>query len=72
MTSNLDNFVVIISPQENKIDVMIEDCVEAIVAQSKYTKHLCYDTRYNRNFTLNGMKRVFSWYDIYRNIKEME
>ena len=58
--------------QENKIDIMIEDCVEAIIAQSKYTKHLCYDTRYNRNFTLKGMNRVFSWYDIYRNIKEME
>ena len=58
--------------QENKIDIMIEDCVEAIIAQSKYTKHLCYDTRYNRDFTLKSMKRVFSWYDIYRNIKEME
>jgi UDP-glucose 4-epimerase len=57
---------------ENKIDIMIEDCVEAIIAQSKYTKHFCYDTRYNRDFTLKGTKRVFSWYDIYRNIKEME
>ena len=59
--------------KENKIDVMIEDCVEAIIAQSPYTKkHLCYDTRYNRNFTHNKVERVFSWYDIYRNIKEME
>ena len=59
--------------KENKIDVMIEDCVEAIIAQSPYTKkHLCYDTRYNRHFTHNKVERVFSWYDIYRNIKEME
>lgn len=56
---------------ENKVDIMIEDCVEAICAQSPYTKHLCYDTRYNRDFKHKNMTRVFSWYDIYRNIQEM-
>ena len=55
-----------------KIDIMIEDSPETIPTFIKHTHIFCYDCRYNRNLKLDNMTRVFSWYDIYSKIKEIE
>ena len=38
---------------------------------SKITKVFCYDCRYNRDIEFVNTTRVFSWYDIYKEIKHM-
>ncbi len=57
--------------QQKNIDLMIEDSPEIIPQIVKYTKVLCYDNRYNVNLQYDNMVRVFSWYDIYRKIKNI-
>lgn len=57
---------------ENKIDIMIEDSPTTIKELVKVVKVLYYDTRYNRNIEYENMIRVYSWYDVYMKIKEME
>lgn len=57
--------------KENNIDIMIDDNSEIIPDIAKITKVLCYDNRYNRDLICNNMTRVFSWYDIYRKIKQV-
>ena len=37
-----------------------------------YTHVFCYDCRYNQKLNLENMTRVYSWYDIYNKIKELE
>lgn len=56
---------------ENKIDIMIEDSPNTIGEIVKATKVLYYDTRYNKNIEHKNITRVYSWYDIYRKIKEI-
>ena len=56
--------------KEKKIDIMIEDYPETILEITKYTKVLCFDNRYNINLNCDNKIRVFSWYDIYRKIKD--
>ena len=58
--------------QENKIDVMIEDNPNNIKELAEYIPILCYDTTYNRECKGNNIIRCFSWYDIYKKIKEMK
>lgn len=57
--------------KENNIDIMIEDSPSTILELAKITKVLCYDNRYNRDLECSNMVRVFSWYDIYRKIKQV-
>ncbi len=57
--------------KEKSIDIMIDDSPEILPEIVKVTKALCFDNRYNIDLTLNNMIRVFSWYDIYRKIKQM-
>ncbi len=57
--------------KEKNIDIMIDDSPEILPEIVKVTKALCFDNRYNRDLTLNNMTRVFSWYDIYRKIKQV-
>ena len=58
--------------QEKNIDIMIDDSPEILSEIVKYTKVLCFDNRYNINLQYDNMIRVFSWYDIYRKIKNLE
>jgi len=55
-----------------KLDIIIEDSPETIPSFVKYTHVFCYDCRYNCDLNISNMTRVFSWYDIYRKIKNME
>lgn len=57
--------------QENSVDIMIEDSPEVILEVSKIKPVLCFDNRYNRDLSCDNMVRVFSWYDIYRKIKQI-
>lgn len=57
--------------KEKNIDIMIDDSPEIIPEIVKVTKVLCFDNRYNRDIEYNNMTRVFSWYDIYRKIKQV-
>ncbi len=58
--------------EEYKIDVMIEDNPNNIKELSKYLQVFCYDTSYNRNCKNNNIIRCFSWYDIYKKLKEIK
>ena len=57
--------------KEKNIDIMIEDSPAILPEIVKITKVLCFDNRYNRDLIYNNMTRVFSWYDIYRKIKQV-
>lgn len=57
--------------KEKNIDIMIEDSPKTIPQIAKITKVLCFDNRYNRDLKCDNMIRVFSWYDIYRKIKQV-
>lgn len=56
---------------ENKIDVMIEDSPYSIPMLAEKTKVFCYDCRYNQEIDMSNVLRVYSWYDIYIKIKEI-
>lgn len=55
---------------ENHIDIMIDD--SNIIAKDivRVCKLYLFDNRYNQDITLDNMKRVFSWYDIYNKINK--
>ncbi len=55
----------------NNVDIMIDDSPEVIPEIVKLTHVFCFDNRYNKNLEFSNMTRVFSWYDIYRKIKEL-
>lgn len=66
--------ILIILKLKNKrknIDIMIDDSSEILPEIVKITKVLCFVNRYNRDLIYNNMTRVFSWYDIYRKIKQV-
>ncbi len=56
---------------EHKIDLMIEDSPSNIKELSNIIPILCYSTGYNRECVGNRITRCYSWYDIYRKIKNM-
>lgn len=56
---------------EEKIDVMIEDNPQNIYDISLHIPVICYDTTYNRECKGKNIMRCYSWFDIYRRIKEM-
>lgn len=57
---------------ENKIDLMIEDSPIIINELVKIVKVLYYDTRYNKDIEHENIVRVYSWYDIYMKINEID
>ena len=57
--------------REKNIDIMIDDSPEVVNIVHNSCKVFCFDNRYNVNLECSNMTRVFSWYDIYRKIKEM-
>lgn len=56
---------------ENKIDIMIEDNPYNIMELSKLTKVICYDATFNRECEGDNIFRCYSWYDIYKKIREL-
>lgn len=57
---------------EHKIDVMIEDLPEYLETLAGKTKILVYDQPYNQQMDLPQAQRVYSWYDAYAKIKQLE
>ena len=55
---------------ENKIDLMIEDNPLNINNISKVIPVICYNAGYNEICKGNNIYRAYTWYDIYRIIKE--
>lgn len=56
---------------ENKIDLMIEDNPNNINELSDIIPVICYHATYNKNCSNNRIFRCYSWYDIYKKIKEI-
>lgn len=57
---------------ENKIDVMIEDSPYNIQNISSKIKVIKFDCQYNKEVNNENVITAYSWYHIYRIIKEME
>ena len=57
---------------ENNIDVMIEDSPENIEKLSKQIKVIKFDCRYNNDIENKRIITAYSWYHIYKIIKEMK
>ena len=57
---------------ENKIDVMIEDSPDNIKNISSKIKVIRFDCQYNKEANGENIITAYSWYHIYRIIKEME
>lgn len=58
--------------RKNKIDIMIEDDPKNLRDLINNTNIIIYDYPYNRNVEFEKIDRAYSWYDIYRKIKEKE
>ena len=56
---------------ENKIDVMIEDSPGNIIELSKQIKVIKFDCQYNKDVNNENVTTAYSWYHIYKIIKEM-
>lgn len=56
---------------DNEIDLMIEDNPQNINELSEIIPVICYDTSYNKECHGNNIIRCYSWYDIYKKIKEI-
>lgn len=56
---------------EYKIDLMIEDSPSNINEISNTIPVICYNAEYNKNCVGNKIFRCYSWYNIYRKIKEL-
>lgn len=57
---------------ENKIDIMIEDNPNNINELSKIIPVICYDAEYNRDCKGEKIIRCYSWYDIYKTIRNLK
>lgn len=57
---------------ENQIDLMIEDSPNNINELSRIIPVICYHAEYNKECKGDKITRCYSWYDIYRTIKEWE
>lgn len=56
---------------ENTIDLMIEDNPNNINELSSIVPVICYNTTYNKDCSNDKIFRCYSWYDIYKKIKEI-
>lgn len=54
---------------DNKIDIMIEDCMDNVKEISTIIPVLCYNAQYNIGLEGKNIIRVYSWYDIYYKIQ---
>lgn len=57
---------------ENKIDVMIEDSPDNIETLSSQIKVIKFDCQYNKHISGDNITTAYSWYHIYKIIKEKE
>jgi len=57
---------------ENKIDVMIEDSPKNIQDLSTQIKVIKFDCQYNKDVSNDNVTTAYSWYHIYKIIKEMK
>ena len=57
---------------ENQVDIMIEDSPNNIQNISSKIKVIKYDCQYNKNVTGENIVTGYSWYHIYKIIKEMK
>ena len=53
------------------IDVMIDDQMDNIEPISKLIPVICMHTAYNADANIDNLYRCYSWYDIYKTIKEI-
>ena len=51
-------------------DLFIEDIPRTVEMLAREMPVLMFDNPYNRDFECENVTRVFSWYDIYRHIRE--
>ena len=56
---------------DNNINLMIEDKVDNINKISTKIPVMCFHAGYNKNCTGKNIIRCYSWYDIYRKVKEI-
>ena len=56
--------------KQNNFDLVIEDSPSNINQLSKVVPMICYDAQYNRDCDGENIIRCYSWWDIYRVIKE--
>lgn len=57
--------------KELSIDVMIDDQMDNIEPISELIPVICLDAPYNRDANIKNLYRCYSWYDIYKTIKEI-
>ena len=57
--------------RQNNIDLMIEDKPKNINTISSEIPVICYHANYNEQCSGKNIYRCYSWYDIYRKIKEI-
>ena len=50
---------------DHKIDVFIDDSVKNLDEISKMIPTICFDEKYNRNYSNDNMKRLGSWKEIF-------
>ena len=58
--------------KQNNIDLMIEDKPKNINTISNEIPVICYHANYNEQCNGKNIYRCYSWYDIYRKIKEIQ
>ncbi|MCI9434118.1 MAG: hypothetical protein HFI86_02420 [Bacilli bacterium] len=58
--------------QKYNIDVMIEDKYENVMRLQEITKVLCFDAKYNQKCIGNNIIRVYSFNEVYNQIKTIE
>ena len=56
---------------ENKIDLMVEDKPENIIAIASKIPVICFHSNYNEEVTGKNITRCYSWYDVYVKIKSI-
>ena len=57
--------------KELNIDVMIEDKPENVDKISKDIPVICFNVEYNKKCEGKNIYRAYSWYDVYKKIKEI-
>lgn len=57
---------------ENNIDVMVEDHPRFLGDFDGRVRLLVYDAPYNREYRCRNSRRVHSWWEVYREIKEVK
>lgn len=57
---------------QNNIDLMIEDKPKNILEISTEIPVICFNANYNKNCKNDNIYRCYSWYNIYKTIKDMK